>query len=154
VFGAFEGIYNFLIRMVGLRTDSADAAGSLHAKVKDVKDYLPGIYNRVYPFASKATSVYTGSGQAAATEVTLISITGAGFVGYVWNYCGDSANPPTQKLRIYINGTLAWESNWYAENSRQEIPIWARFTTSFGVAVIGNGGTADVNYAKALVVLD
>lgn len=154
MFGMMEALLSFIRRQIGLRTDAADAAGSLHAKVKDVKNYLPDIYNRVYPFASKATSVYTGSGQAATTEVTLISITGAGFVGYVWNYCGNSSNTPTQKLRIYINGTLAWESDWYPENSRQEIPIWARFTTSFRVAVIGNGGNADVNYATALVILD
>lgn len=45
VFGAFEGIYNFLIRMVGLRTDTADAAGSLHAKVADTKSYLVNTIN-------------------------------------------------------------------------------------------------------------
>lgn len=38
MFGFWESILSFLIRQVGLRTDAANAAGSLHAKIKDAKD--------------------------------------------------------------------------------------------------------------------
>lgn len=40
MFGFFEGIYSFLTRQIGLRTDAADAAGSLHAKVADAKSSI------------------------------------------------------------------------------------------------------------------
>ncbi len=40
MFGFWESILSFLIRMVGLRTDAADAAGSLHAKVAEAKSSI------------------------------------------------------------------------------------------------------------------
>ncbi len=42
MFGMLEAMLSFLRRQVGLRTDSADENGSLHAKIKDVKTYLGG----------------------------------------------------------------------------------------------------------------
>jgi len=36
VFGMMEAMLSFLRRQIGLRTDAADVAGSLHAKVKDI----------------------------------------------------------------------------------------------------------------------
>jgi len=40
MFGMLEAILSFLRRQIGLRTDSVDSSGSLHAKVGDVKSYL------------------------------------------------------------------------------------------------------------------
>jgi len=40
VFGLNEALLSFIRRQVGLRTDAASASGSLHAKVKDVKNDL------------------------------------------------------------------------------------------------------------------
>ena len=40
MFGFWESILSFLIRTVGLRTDAADAAGSLHAKVAEAKSNI------------------------------------------------------------------------------------------------------------------
>lgn len=34
----WEAVYSYLSRMVGNRTDAADAAGSLHAKIKNIND--------------------------------------------------------------------------------------------------------------------
>lgn len=41
MFGMMEGIFSFIRRQVGLRTDAANAAGSLHAKIADVKNSIP-----------------------------------------------------------------------------------------------------------------
>ena len=45
MFGMMEAMLSFLRRQIGLRTDTADPAGSLHAKVKEelaiLADYLP-----------------------------------------------------------------------------------------------------------------
>ena len=38
MFGIMEAMLSFLRRQVGLRTDTADANGSLHAKVRNVKN--------------------------------------------------------------------------------------------------------------------
>lgn len=38
MFGMMEALLSFLRRQVGLRTDTADANGSLHAKVRNVKN--------------------------------------------------------------------------------------------------------------------
>lgn len=38
MFGMMEALLSFIRRQVGLRTDAASATGSLHAKIKDIKD--------------------------------------------------------------------------------------------------------------------
>ncbi|HZJ83439.1 MAG TPA: hypothetical protein VFD57_06490 [Clostridia bacterium] len=40
MFGLNEALMSFVRRQVGLRTDGADANGSLHAKVKDSKNHI------------------------------------------------------------------------------------------------------------------
>ena len=42
MFGMLEAMLSFLRRQVGLRTDAADANGSLHAKVAAVKESISG----------------------------------------------------------------------------------------------------------------
>ena len=55
MFGLPEALMSFIRRQVGLRTDAASATGSLHAKVKDIKDtytadYLKG--GTIFTYAS------------------------------------------------------------------------------------------------------
>lgn len=40
MFGLNEALMSFIRRQVGLRTDAADAGGSLHAKTRELKDYV------------------------------------------------------------------------------------------------------------------
>jgi len=47
MFGMMEGIFSFIRRQVGLRTDAADENGSLHAKVADVKSDTTVIKNNI-----------------------------------------------------------------------------------------------------------
>jgi len=57
VFGMLEAMLSFLRRQVGLRTDAADASGSLHAKVKDIKDNaIPGVSNKIGTSADNRAS--------------------------------------------------------------------------------------------------
>ncbi len=43
MFGLNEALLSFVRRQVGLRTDAANAGGSLHGKVGDLKSTLPGL---------------------------------------------------------------------------------------------------------------
>lgn len=53
---------SFIRRQVGLRTDSADASGSLHAKVKDIKDNrIPAINSKIgTPSDTRASNTVMG----------------------------------------------------------------------------------------------
>jgi hypothetical protein len=42
MFGMMEALLSFIRRQVGLRTDSASASGSLHAKIGEMRAYLGG----------------------------------------------------------------------------------------------------------------
>jgi hypothetical protein len=60
----FEILYGQMIRQMGFRSEAADPAGSLHAKSKDIKDYLA---NTVNPNISKAPWAVGKAGQATLT---------------------------------------------------------------------------------------
>ena len=62
MFGMMEAMLSFLRRQVGLRTDAADPAGSLHAKVKDIKDNrIPAINSKIgTPSDTRASNTVMG----------------------------------------------------------------------------------------------
>ena len=62
MFGMAEAMLSFLRRQVGLRTDSADPDGSLHAKVKDIKDNrIAAINNKIgTPSDTRASNTVMG----------------------------------------------------------------------------------------------
>ena len=62
MFGMMEGIFSFIRRQVGLRTDGADAAGSLHAKVTDIKNRIP---------SSIVKSVQRGVHSGSENDITI-----------------------------------------------------------------------------------
>ena len=113
MFGFFEGIYGFLIRQLGLRGDAADAAGSLHAKVKDAKDSISNKIgdsvdtradNTVMGFAStQIKSIQRGTAQrtaggAASINVAISSVDlSKSFVNHSTS-CRTSASTPDQYL--------------------------------------------------------
>lgn len=71
MFGMMEAMLSFLRRQVGLRTDSADASGSLHAKVKDVKSAVSTIAGKnIINHGSAIKSIQRGTIQLSTGETS------------------------------------------------------------------------------------
>jgi len=75
VFGLNEALISFIRRQVGLRTDSADPDGSLHAKIVEMRAYLGGeVLKAQHPRSFKKIDWSVGS-----TELTnVLYVTGKG----------------------------------------------------------------------------
>jgi len=145
VFGMMEAMLSFLRRQVGLRTDSADASGSLHAKITALKSYIETNY-----FRNKSANLYTHSGGFVPenTETTLFSVTGSG-IAIFQETCSAYGNNigssyPSTQLKIYVDGNLAQTINIGTVGAGQTvtkvgiIPIF-RFSSSFSVkGVVGD----------------
>ena len=58
MFGLVEAIYSFILRQIGLRADTPDAAGSVHAKLGDIQNTLNVVNGNVFP-VHKKTPTYT-----------------------------------------------------------------------------------------------
>ena len=73
MFGMMEAMLSFLRRQVGLRTDSADASGSLHAKVANLMNTSASILNK-----SNIKSIQRGTSEMArevsSRNVTISSV--------------------------------------------------------------------------------
>ena len=73
MFGLNEAMLSFLRRQVGLRTDSADASGSLHAKVANLINTSASILNK-----SNIKSIQRGtlgmSDNVVSRDVTISSV--------------------------------------------------------------------------------
>jgi hypothetical protein len=100
VFGMMEAMLSFLRRQVGLRTDSADPDGSLHAKTKTI--------NRAV-WASGKSAVLTQSSdyssKSAGTTTDLVRITGPRFIlgGHIQLTAGnDSSNDRYRRTAYYL----------------------------------------------------
>ena len=108
MFGLNEAMLSFLRRQVGLRTDSADAAGSLHAKIGGLRSYLAANYFRL----RSATAYYHTRGVAPEkTETTFFSCSGSGVAIMQETVSANGASSvggyfPSTELRIYVDGTL------------------------------------------------
>jgi len=139
VFGLNEALMSFIRRQVGLRTDSADASGSLHAKITALKSYIETNY-----FRNKSANWYTHSGGFVPenTETTLFSVTGSG-IAIFQETCSAYGNNIgdyylSTQLKIYVDGNLAQTINIGTVGAGQTvtmvgiIPIF-RFSSSFSV---------------------
>ena len=71
MFGMAEAMLSFLRRQVGLRTDAASATGSLHAKVKDVKNAVSTIAGKnIINHGSAIKSIQRGTIQLSTSETS------------------------------------------------------------------------------------
>ena len=87
MFGMMEAMLSFLRRQVGLRTDAADANGSLHAKVGDLKNFTGSLQTTVLNSLQKPRGApVRGIGEAPQGEsyLTLLNITGKGQLLFVY----------------------------------------------------------------------
>lgn len=169
MFGMMEALLSFLQRQVGLRTDSADPAGSLHAKVGDVKSYLINtiysyLVNTILPrfdyFKSKQPR-FVVSRCASGEITTVLQINGA---GYLTGITVAQENPGgSVQLRITIDGVirvdgitpsllpLAKGVGNYA-TAQNSIAMLHRFNSSLRVDI--NSSAASVGYAYVSYLLD
>lgn len=110
MFGLPEALMSFIRRQVGLRTDEGDENGSLHAKTKEVKQYLsstivgtelPKIQRprRTYAHANIVTADVLGT-----TYEQLYSLSGKGKLRYIIVQCGGPGGYYVN-FKIQIDGT-------------------------------------------------
>lgn len=143
-FGFWEAILAHLTRQVGLRTDTVDAAGSLHAKTAGIGapnpassgtdtlfKYLKKIDDKVLSVQRGQTSIGTGS---AGVNVTIAAVnTAKAFVSFGGSYSNRASTPVanedfaitylTSSTNLYVvraasstvsTVTVAWEVVQYA----------------------------------------
>lgn len=151
MFGMMEAMLSFLRRQVGLRTDSADAAGSLHAKIGGLRSYLAANYFRL----RSATAYYhTGGLAPEKTETTLFSASGSGIAMMaetVYAYGTNiGSNYPSTQLKLYVDGILKQTINFGTVNAGSTVtkagllPV-CRFNTSFSIkGSVGDNPGAEI----------
>lgn len=99
-------IYGWMRRQVGQRSDTADAAGSVHAKIVELRAYLAGTYltalTNLITARQKPRYFVMGSYTTSSTSyVTALSVTGAGKLNVLKLTTTDS----TPSYEIYVNGS-------------------------------------------------
>lgn len=121
-FGFWEAILSFLTRQIGLRTDAADAAGSLHAKTADIKTYLTNtVVATEFPKVQKPRGPVSGVGSYginSTTYVTVLNLTGVkGELIAVGATGGSAAGAPT--VKITVDGYAVAEATGLADTAMQ-----------------------------------
>ena len=120
MFGMMEAMLSFLRRQVGLRTDAADQAGSLHAKVSNHDTFIRNKIgtssdtrssNTVMGFLATfvksvqtGTTEMSGTGQSSAT-VTISRVNTAKSI-VIATEEGSGANDPSDVVRTRASVTL------------------------------------------------
>lgn len=104
MFGLPEALMSFIRRQVGLRTDAADATGSLHAKLAHIVE----TFTDRTSYASDTLRVsadtersYKGETYTKLKEI-VSNVTGTVRVSFDLKHSSD--NGPAVKARIYVNG--------------------------------------------------
>lgn len=83
MFGLNEALMSFVRRQVGLRTDAADAGGSLHGKVKELRNHFTNMITDATFLSRKTVSKNAGVGNGWKTteqSFTGPSISGRGIL--------------------------------------------------------------------------
>lgn len=105
MFGMFDAIYAYLNRMVGNRTDAANANGSLHAKTTDIKNSLGSINDAANPSGSVHAKLSSLVAQSNIKSVQRgLTLCAGGGAGYTTNITISSVN--TSKSFVSITARL------------------------------------------------
>ena len=118
MFGS-EEILAFIRRQVGVRTDAADPAGSLHAKIGNLKDVMQN-YIKNYTIMQLSTISSNTSSWGSTEQSVTISYNGAGILQNIYIQASGSSSW-TSKCRATVtidgmalpafgsvNGSVAW----------------------------------------------
>lgn len=169
MFGFFEGIYAFLTRQIGLRGDVASSTGSLHAKVKDAKDSLTSQVSSRSLDSKTANAFYSArTGNTSGETVTILNITGSGYLTGVNQYIQGSSNSSGYfpgGLIITIDGITVLNDSRFSESKYNGsgvheyivpgvLPALLRFKTSLTIQVSRPNGNGINLYTKGTYLLD
>lgn len=123
--GMMATILSFLQRQVGLRTDVADAAGSLHGKVSEVRNT---IVNVELPKLQRPYGLVTGNGSTSSTSyVDLVNITGRGT--FYWAYAHRDGYQYGAGIKLIIDGKTVCQGEVSSVTDRYWLSILS-LTTS------------------------
>lgn len=136
MFGLSEAMLSFLRRQIGLRTDSADAAGSLHAKTGDIKNSLTTLESNLHKnvTVTSASCDLVEDGQT----VELLSIAGERVVlggNFVFHHNTDVAF----QVELEIDSVVVWSLN-NTEAPNTSSPYYSAKSKGAELIYDGNGG--------------
>lgn len=114
MFGMMEGIFSFVRRQVGLRTDTADAGGSLHAKVAEARAKVVAdvadIKSNVSLKTKKPRCVKgIVSRLERGTTYTVLNVSGRGKLTYF--RIGNDEYDSDNNIQIIVDGVINTISN-------------------------------------------
>jgi len=116
-FGMMEALLSFFRRQVGLRTDAADAAGSLHAKVGYIGNKVSDVPGDVWGYTTRCLSGVTAGG-----TVRLSSMSEVG--GYNGNWAKQVMVNVEGRIRVSVEGRGASVMLRFYLNSTQFSEEW------------------------------
>ena len=123
---------SFIRRQVGLRTDSASATGSIHAKIGDLKNTVSSLANTIMSTLQKPRGnpvLGSFNFNAGSGSTTVLDITGRGQLLSVW--LERYASSGSVKVRVYIDEVLVSDGEWFFANSEYGYPVnWLGSGTS------------------------
>lgn len=139
MFGFNEAMLSFLRGQVGLRTDSADPDGSLHAKVKDIKDN--GISKIGTPSDTRASNTVMGWLNTQVKSVQRGVTTASYGYGSWTNVTISSVN--TSKAVVIAHGKCADRACRYGGGITANLTSSTNLHLSSGFVVENYDGTSD-----------
>jgi len=157
MFGVLEGLLGFFRRQVGIRTDSANAQGSLHAKVKHLADVKLGDMLVDWKNSVPRASLTTAN---SSNYVTVCNINGSGFLTGIAAW-PDGTRIAMGMFKVTIDGVVILQDfvlgrKYYAiydsptpreaiDNAANSLPFFHRFKYSLLVEAKSHSDSSNVN---------
>lgn len=141
-FGFWEAVLSFLTRQIGLRTDAADPAGSLHAKVADIDNDIAIVDSHVYRWATKTPGIVFINNYdiGECGTLTVLNIAGAGYLtGIAIQAEG------YEQIKITVNGGTTYTTMMSQVPGSTAMPVLLRFSSSLLVQIYNSSGTSYAN---------
>lgn len=113
---------------IGQRTDAASSSGSLHGKVKDVKNQAVVNYNALDRFKDKTARMYETDSHTRNSWVTLVDVSGGGYLHQISAQGSEAGATARCFVRITIDGVLL--NNPDTSNSMEALSVCTRFRDS------------------------
>jgi hypothetical protein len=134
----------YLRKQLGQRSDTASATGSLHAKVKDVKDTMPSLQK---PRTSQA--IGTSSGTPGSTYIQVGLITGRGMLMELRFYNSSSSQNWGGFLKVTVDDSTVYELPINIAPQSSEYPN-PGFYFGDNVSLDGNSFNAMLSFKSSL----